>query len=290
MALRKWNTFQEKEQWFNYKRIDRIEELLDLFYNIGSKKFFFRGMCDGSYKQYSSIQRFWDLKGFKVPFHTYVENSIIMAEPIFNRFCPRQQYNQLTLLSFLQHYGYNTPILDLTSDFNIALFFATDGAKDYQGSDCTWDYISIYAVKQEFQQDLTNLQDIIANAPDPINKDSLATYKLAIAWDTPIELCDQIVNRPNFLKLGNPNINAQKGLFILNPALDKTLDEWFDGKTFEECDYSTNNLFYGKMFCWDITKKFLPIINNYLKLKGITNQSIYPDKNYDAIKNALKSI
>lgn len=290
MSLRKWLSFKDKENWFEYQKIDDIDTLLKFIVET-RQSMFYRGLCDASYKQYNSIQRYCDEKGYKGSFHEYEQRLIEVAEPIFINHTSSGSYNELSVLSFLQHYGCWTPILDFSTDLATALFFAIDGVAPYKKNDDLSDYVSIYAVTQKQQQDLSNMQDIINHCQVPIDKRSLATYKMAVGWNTPVELCDQFVcNSYNYLKLANKNILAQKGLFILNPSNNKTLEEWFDGRTFEKCDYNTDRLFYGKMFCWDINKKFIRLLKIYLVLKRKTQKTIYPDKERNAIQKELRDL
>lgn len=290
MSLRKWMSFKDKENWFEYKKIDDIGTLLKFIFKI-RQPMFYRGLCDASYKQYSSIQRYCDGKGYKGSFHNYEQRLIDATEAIFKNNTSSMSYNELSILSFLQHYGCWTPILDFSTDLSTALFFALDGVVAYKKNNDLSDYISIYAVTQKQQQDLSNMQDIIDQCQVPIEKRYLATYKMAVGWDTPIELCDQFVcDSYNYLKLTNKNILAQNGLFILNPSNNKTLEEWFDGRTFEECDYNTDKLFYGKMHCWDINKKFIKLLKVYLFFKRKNQKTIYPDKKRNAIQKKLREL
>lgn len=292
MSLRKWKSVKEKENWFEYQKIDDIGILLKFIVET-RQPMFYRGLCNASYKQYSSIQRYCDEKGYSGSFHNYEQRLIKAAEPIFKKYTSSESYNELSILSFLQHYGCWTPILDFTTDLSTALFFALDGVAPYKKNDDLSDYISVYAVTQKQQQDLTNMQTIIdeCNAPPGFDKKALATYKMAVGWDTPIELCDQFVcDSYNYLKLINKNILAQKGLFVLNSSDSKTLEEWFDGRTFEQCDYCTDKLFYGKMFCWDINKKFINLLKLYLFFKRKTHKSIYPDEKRNEIQNELRDL
>lgn len=290
MSLRKWMSFKDKENWFEYKKIDDIGTLLKFIFKT-RQPMFYRGLCDASYKQYSSIQRYCDGKDYKGSFHNYEQRLIKATEPIFKNNTSSTSYNELSILSFLQHYGCWTPILDFSTDLSTALFFALDGVVAYKKNHDLSDYISIYAVTQKQQQDLSNMQDIIDQCQVPIDKRNLATYKMAVGWDTPIELCDQFVcDSYNYLKLTNKNILAQKGLFILNPSNEKTLEEWFNSETFENCDYNTDDLFYGKMRCWDINKKFIKLLKIYLFLKRKNQKTIYPDKKRNAIQKELREL
>ena len=70
------------------------------------------------------------------------------------------------------------------------------------------------------------------------------------------------------LHWSNPNIIAQEGCFVMNPRKDTPLED----------------LIEKSIHCLNIHKSLAPYIReHYLKPKGITKESIYPD--FNAIAN-----
>ncbi len=297
MTLKTWNSLLDKQKWFEYKKIDSKEELDGFISGYECcNNLFFRGVNDASFKLYSSIQRFWDAKGRTEPFDEFIEKSI-RAVKKYSQVCGISfPMGDLTILSFLQHYGYPTPLLDFTIDFTTSLFFAVDKMQPGNSSNQCSEYVSIYAVNQN-QEDLCNFRVIISQnafvSPASLNK-----YSVAKAWKTIILTNDNDAGKGDF-KLGlntNKNINAQKGLFILNPNLEQVLDEVFNGETFDQFAESGpdvqfhGDLFFGKVKCWDINKKLVKEIKSYLTKKGVDSSKIYPDCHEHKIEHILSKL
>ena len=133
----------DKSQWYIYSKIETLPDFQNFVASIGSKDYLFRGLNDASFKQYSSIQRFWNQYDLEQHFAPFVNASIQKAAPIFQHYFGINPHSELTILSFLQHYGYPTPLLDFTTSLDIALFFAADKAKPYLGHNGYSDYISV---------------------------------------------------------------------------------------------------------------------------------------------------
>lgn len=300
MSLQIWNpSVNKKEDWFIYTKIETLSELNTFIDENCKRTLLFRGINDASYKQYSSIQRFWDSNSFNCSFHGFVKKAIQNGAAIYNKYFNVDPQSELTILSFLQHYGFPTPVLDFTTKFDTALFFATDKVSLGSKNGDYTDYISIYALIP-YQQDLCNFREIIDNDSYPCPPECLNNYDIAKGWDRIIVLNDLDANSGDFLLgLGNnPNIAAQNGLFILNPQLSQTLDEVFNGETFEKFGetgpedviQTHDELFYGKMICWDINKSLISDIQNYLTTKGVSSNSIYPDANHKTIAKELEEL
>ena len=308
--LDSWKNLTSKETHFDYKRIDTEKQLAE-FMSVQTQGWYFRGMHEARYRIFSSSQREWIQKELRNRFGDYdvfINDLISEAKSINGGFIPKMlekfgtNANELVLLSFLQHYGAPTPLIDFTHDKNIALFFAVDGAR-YTPGDGIENYVSIYGLPSD-QGDLTNLRDIIKNAKDKLagiatkyGKDSieqadgrLETYDQAVKWNTMLSIDDDGAG-PGDYRTGissNINIVAQMGLFILNPRPDIPLDEQFDGITVTNFSGQRSaRIFYGRMHCWDIHKSLIAKVEAELHNRNIDRSTMYPDNSTLAKKTYL---
>jgi FRG domain len=276
----------------------------------------FRGQNEAKYKLYTSAQREWIIKEWNKQlgedgFIEFVQQLILQLKKA-NVINSLSNYfesmgateTDLLLLSFLQHYRTPTPLLDFTYNKDLALFFAMDGSVfNKQGVDDLDNYFSIYALpaRSIFSIDLVNKSAIETQREEIecIKKDltlmeQLKAYiKYLFSWKTsefPIpgmskypflfipnpqraEKIDDIIGID--LHWSNPNIIAQEGCFVMNPRKDTPLEDIIE----------------KSIHCLNIHKSLAPYIReHYLKPKGITKETIYPDFNaiakeaYEAFK------
>ena len=289
----------------------------------------FRGQNEAKYKLYTSAQREWITKEWEKQlgedgFVGFVQQLILQLKKT-NAYNGLYRYfesmgateNDLLLLSLLQHYSTPTPLLDFTYNKYVALFFAIDGLEfNRQGGYDIDNYFSIYTlpVRSMYSIDLANKDNL-----ERLKQDGTIEYRKKTF--SPKELKDYyakyllswtIPDGPNFkglhsypflfipnpqraekvediigidLHWSNPNIIAQKGCFLLNTHEKQPLEE----RLLEEKEKRI--LKNAALFCFDIHKSLAPYIREeYLKPKGITKESIYPDFNaiakeaYEAFK------
>lgn len=269
----------------------------------------FRGQNEAKYKLYTSAQREWIIKEWNKQlgedgFIEFVQQLILQLKKA-NAINSLSNYfesmgateTDLLLLSFLQHYRTPTPLLDFTYNKDLALFFAMDGSVfNKQGVDDLDNYFSIYALpaRSIFSIDLVNKSAIETQREgiecikkDPTLMELLkACIKHLFSWKTSedsiqgmskypflfipnpqrAEKIDDIIGID--LHWSNPNIIAQEGCFVMNPRKDTPLEDIIE----------------KSIHCLNIHKSLAPYIReHYLKPKGITKESIYPD--FNAIAN-----
>ena len=269
----------------------------------------FRGQNEAKYKLYTSAQREWIIKEWNKQlgedgFIEFVQQLILQLKKA-NGINSLSNYfesmgateTDLFLLSFLQHYRTPTPLLDFIYNKDLALFFAMDGSVfNKQGVDDLDNYFSIYALpaRSIFSIDLVKKSAIETQREgiECIKKDLTlmeqlkASFKYLFSWKTSeyripgmskypflfipnpqrAEKIDDIIGID--LHWSNPNIIAQEGCFVMNPRKDTPLED----------------LIEKSIHCLNIHKSLAPYIReHYLKPKGITKESIYPD--FNAIAN-----
>jgi len=228
--------------------------------------------------------------------------------------------NDLLLLSFLQHYGAPSPLLDFTTDPKVALFFALEHMQGTSSrSQGIENYFSIYIILMDKVKSLDVMikKRIDKAVSRKTEKEKLPKKTLIVATKEARErylhwldwfrnsktsssgLCKKTIlfltnplniERPSIvlpnLYWSNPNIIAQKGCFLLNTHEKQPLEE----RLLEEKEKRI--LKNAALFCFDIHKSLAPYIREkYLKSEVITKETIYPDFNAiakDAYYKAFK--
>ncbi|WP_300441970.1 FRG domain-containing protein [Christiangramia sp.] len=313
MEIQNYQSLDQKESFFDSKIIDNKLEL-DQFLEEwskkdDSKKIMFRGMNEAKFKLYNSAQRVWignELKYLGKTYFNFIQSQILYLEKyqngLFQKFYNSfgSKTNDLSLLSFLQHYGAPTPLLDFTFNLKCALYFATYDCK-YIASENIDNYFSIYAIEyenpeSEFQSIIDILNDTLKvvekeikeNPKKKIQESGVLNPIEKLSYKTLQELKTFYI--PEYKKGGyeftskyfpkfklifnqqNLNVINQEGLFIYMYDENHPLEEYFtgDGSSFQETYY------LPKIKCWNIHKSFKDYI-----LKSLKNSKPYPvDKDY----------
>jgi FRG domain len=316
MKLPEYKDFSEKSPFFVYERIDNDKDL-DKIESLRHDGYFYRGVHEAKYKNYSSAQRDWmtkDLNSIFSNFDSYIQKILHAANHfgdglLFNFLHPFD--SPYAILAFLQHYGAPTPFLDFTHSLDVAQFFCVHNLKHTPSDQVIDNYFSIYAIQPS--NDFFNLRTVILSSQGELqraleskmklSKEEISNIKYQIEhpdFDTWMSLkrvffvsdLDSIgpTQKLPFKINFNLNIVAQKGLLVYNPSDQDPLEIIFDGLTSanwvsrSEPGDTTERFFYPKIKCIDIHKSLAPIIVNRLEAKGINQDKIYPEEELVAKK------
>jgi hypothetical protein len=169
--LSEYGTTLQKSLYFDQENIDTAEQFDKLFEELKNKKdTLFRGVREAKWRLYSSLQRHWATKKLydaDISYQEFLERLVDKARNerkgtlskflSLNRIDPD---NDIAVLSFLQHYGCPTPLLDWTYSFLNSLYFALDGIEFNEGPKEIDHYFSVYHIEEQYFRS-SNLKGII---------------------------------------------------------------------------------------------------------------------------------
>lgn len=308
MRIPEYKTYQDKQKAFGMRSCRRIATTaeFDAWYEQESKldTCVFRGVKEAKYKNYTSSQR----KGFVEDRQNEMPCEMVAREieelktargRLLDAYCQTIGIpcSDLFLLSFAQHYGGISPLLDFTTRLDNALFFMIDGCcQDQSGLPKTdlGNYGSVYSFPKEKMLTIEQMASSSANVMEPFKNlpfeqlqaqhvDScmrLFSHKMFThTWRKRFVLIENRITSFNVgdktlytpLIISNLNIVAQQGCFVYS---DKDWDPIEKG-----------------LKCVDIHKSLMPyIIKNYLQPKGLCRETMYPQEEEiadDALFNTI---
>jgi hypothetical protein len=158
--ISEYETTLQKSNSFDQVNIDTIGQFDKIYEEYKSKTgFLFRGQREAKWRLYSKLQRHWILDKLSAKFESY---QILLEKLVqFGRAQYNERYiellgekhddadNDIAVLSFLQHHGCPTPLLDWTYKFQNSLFFALDGLAYKERKREIDDYFSVYFVEEK---------------------------------------------------------------------------------------------------------------------------------------------
>lgn len=176
-----YNTLEEKHSVFKYqdtKTITTETEFKSFFEDDLARKSnfgkspIFRGVGEAKWKIISSCQRaFLSGKVFDSTQSQFIDREITYLKEVLNGLLPKY-YDELGIpvtdfiyLSFLQHYGAATTLIDFTRNHNTALWMATNNIQYPIISEKDIDqYFSIYWIDKDGQENLPSILNIYRNS------------------------------------------------------------------------------------------------------------------------------
>lgn len=255
MKLEQYQSFKEKARWFDkHFVVNSVTEVELLFNELDTKNnanSFYRGSSNAKYKLYNSAQRLWITNELNNVFHDYSsfikklvgnfkENNSVSK--FFNKFSI--PLTDIPLLAFMQHYGSPTPLLDLSYNPWVALFFAIENISytESKGLDNffsfyviqNYDFISLQTEYRKFAGKIKNID--FEKYGRKIDKTELNKATEQIIQDLttldhfkngPPEIITDNIENFRYYTDSNFNIINQEGMFVYNPYSVTPLEKSF---------------------------------------------------------------
>jgi hypothetical protein len=159
--MTEYETTLQKALFFEQVNIDSIEDFEEIFEeNKNSSEILYRGVSEAKWRIYSSLQRYWiNEKIYEkgIDYKCFIEKTILNAKKqqgnILEKFFRKNGIspnNDIAVLSFLQHYGCPTPLVDWTNSFINSLYFATENINDNNDEVREIEkYFSVYYIEEK---------------------------------------------------------------------------------------------------------------------------------------------
>lgn len=267
--LDQYSSLEEKKDHFKSHRVVRTKEdfllLIDDLKKLSEQnkqKYLFRGVNESKFKLYSSFQRLWIQRSLSEIGLDSKERISTMINHCKDHKCLLHKYfkrlgvviNDWLILSFLQHYGAASPLIDFSKKYSIALFFACDNVKYLMSETEIDNYISIYYyrtvdVANEITPSIYKLATKFASTKTALQGkefwDDLSFSEVMKDKDTVIvpsyanesKIRNKAKNQLTTYTIANLNSTAQEGEFVCNATPDKPLEDlWINnGRRYIHC-------------------------------------------------------
>lgn len=275
-------------------RFDSTTRFLDFVLNelpaiVENRTFLYRGIEQASYRLFSKAQRSYranksnDITDERA-YHALIEEMIKKAKSINGNALYNflnglgAKDNDISVLSFLQHYGAPTPIMDWTTDIFVSLYFAiskltNEELENYNNHyhNEIDGYFSIYMMPED-----NTLNSIRTFKPLTTKKSGNYTTlkKKKLAY-----INEGLGAKATFKIANNLHIANQKGLFIYNNSSHLPLEEVFIKLWFMYYLYNTAadlNVPRSPLICLNINKRIAINLKNELNQRGYIKSTIFP--------------
>lgn len=262
--MQEYASFDDKKKFFRnhicVKSIEELEKALDVLkkeQQLNTNHTVFRGVKEARYMLFNSLQRLWALRCLNDlgldPMQA-VQSLLLPFQS--NKHVLKKYLKQLGvvcndwwLLSFLQHYGAASPLLDFSKSYEVALFFACKNI-DFCGSANHIDnYFSIYyysnmEVCRDITSSIVTYAKNIARGMEANKTNNTAIWKNELSFNT---IMGHAPNRTFILPtytnktkirntrhevvttytMANLNVTSQEGEFVCNMNMETPLEQIF---------------------------------------------------------------
>lgn len=327
----------QKEIFFEQTNIETKDEFDAIYHHYKNIRgnHLFRGMNEAKYRILSSIQRQWLWQKLGDTGKTSKDLVEIIIEKAKSDEILKKHFetigvdidNEISILSFLQHYGCPTPLIDWTFNFDNALFFALSEIKPPQEQRRIDNYISVYLIeerhiiegslKELIRTSLQSLSNITKPAmvkrakelgidenyanqaltDKAVERVALASYAQRFLEERLLSL-DYFYTHPflYFSDLDNFNYNISFALRNNQNVINqKGVFMWNNSPNFPVEQVGRNEALavnpdanYRFCKCLNINKKLESHISKKLESNGVTENFIYPKKNKKEFEELAK--
>ena len=325
--MTEYETLLQKELFFEQVNIETEKDFDSIFEeHIDSKDILYRGTSEAKWRLYSSLQRYWiNEKIYKkgIDYKSFVEKLAENAKKqqgnVLEKYFKKNGINpnnDIAILSFLQHHGCPTPLVDWSSSFVNSLYFATENIKMKKDDIREIDkYFSVYYIEEkdlnstslvnvvemgisEMQKHVRN--NVIKNGEsEGISKIEMDKFfseerlKLAtkmIHQNSLIEHLTKTERMMEFPLTYFSDINEENDVqFSLNNSMNIVNQQGvfvWNSHPYKPIElvgneqYNKNkNAIYRFSKCYNINKNLAPYIIEKISKLGIIKDYIYPDPN-----------
>lgn len=289
--LTEYKKFDEKRDYFEDGDllINTKKEFDEQFEKLKDSKsisnHIFRGCSEAKYKLYTSSQRYWienQLQTQGISYHNLIDKLINNCRnwnhntlKIFFKGNGISPNNALAYLSYLQHCGVPTPLLDFTDNPFIGLFFAVEKEIPISSKDIIDQYCSLYKVN------ITNkyFSTAIKQFHNEMKFNEIDYEEHLISH--PILLVSE--KNKSYRIINNVNISNQEGLFFYNNDALKPIEEVYIDKinaiSDELVEDKVNKNNYQTKFasCFNIYKNLRSYVLHKLTTVDTSVNFVYPD-------------
>lgn len=266
-TMREYSLFEEKASHFkNSMKVRTVRELKEVIEELNHEMkqkelhTVFRGVNESHYRLFNSFQRLWNTRKFSELGLEPLQAVQLMLS-LFNRSHVVRKYlkqlgviyNDWLMLSFLQHYGAASPLLDFSKNYKVALFFACKDVKFYESVKEIDDYISIYyyrnvdVIREKIAQSIVNIAKSTVRDVSPSKSIKTKVWEDTLSFSKVLEAENRALVLPTYSNrtsiknkmnqvittytTANMNVTSQEGEFVCNMDIVTPLEDLFQKKT-----------------------------------------------------------